>query len=116
MLSAVRLFMLGEAAAFVIASLVHSGVLITGYEHRRAHFAESVIATVLLLGVALTGIRPAWTREVGLVAQGFALLGTLVGITMVAIGVGPRTVPDVVYHVLIALVLVWGLVVTARAR
>jgi divalent metal cation (Fe/Co/Zn/Cd) transporter len=116
MRSAVRLFLLAEAATFIVASLVHTGVVISGYGHRRAHVAESVIATVLLLGAAFTWIRPAWAREVGLLAQGFALLGTLVGIAMVAIGVGPRTVPDVVYHVVIALVLVCGLAVTARTQ
>jgi hypothetical protein len=63
----------------------------------------------------LSFIRPAWTRWVGLAAQGFALLGTLVGIFTIAIGVGPRTVPDVVYHAVIVVVLVWGLIVTARA-
>ena len=33
-----------------------------------------------------------------------------------AIGVGPRTVPDIIYHVTILIVLAWGLGVTARAR
>jgi len=42
------------------------------------------------------------------------LLGTLVGIFTIAIGVGPRTVPDIVYHVTIVIVLVSGLVVAAR--
>ena len=34
----------------------------------------------------------------------------------IAIGVGPRTVPDVVYHAVIVLILVWGLVVARRAE
>jgi hypothetical protein len=34
----------------------------------------------------------------------------------IAVGVGPRTVPDVVYHGAIVVVLVWGLTVTVRAR
>lgn len=111
----IRLFMLFEAATFVVASLIHSGVLITGYEHDQARIAEGVIAIVLLGGVALTVIRPAWTRQVGLAAQAFALLGTLVGVFTIAIGVGPRTVPDIAYHVAIVAVLVWGLVIAKRA-
>jgi hypothetical protein len=51
------------------------------------------------VGAALTWVRPAWVRRVGLAAQGFALLGTLVGVFTIAIGVGPRTLPDVVYHI-----------------
>ncbi len=44
-----------------------------------------------------------------------ALLGTLVGIFTIAVGVGPRTVPDIAYHILIVGVLVWGLIVTQRS-
>jgi hypothetical protein len=29
---------------------------------------------------------------------------------MIAIGVGPRTAPDIMYHVAIITVLIWGLV------
>jgi hypothetical protein len=55
------------------------------------------------------------TRRVGLAAQAFALLGTLVGVFTIAIGVGPRSGPDIAYHVAIAAALVWGLVVAKRA-
>lgn len=116
MIYTIRLFMLVEAASFVAAALVHSGVFITGYEHPQARVAEGVIAAVLIIGLILTFIRPSWTRLVGLTVQGFALLGTLVGLFTIAIGVGPRTVPDLLYHAAILLVLGWGLVVTARAR
>jgi hypothetical protein len=116
MTQAIRLFMLFEAAAFIAAALTHAGLLVDGYEHREARIAESVIAAVLLVGLALTWIRPGSTRGVGLAAQAFALLGTLVGIFTIAIGIGPRTVPDVVYHTGIVVVLVSGLAVAARAR
>ena len=111
----IRAFMLFEAATFIIAALIHSGVFISGYEHSAARIAESVIAIVLVAGILATWIRPDGSRLAGLVAQGFALLGTLVGIFTIIVGVGPRTVPDVVYHVCIAIVLVCGLVVSARA-
>jgi hypothetical protein len=48
--------------------------------------------------------------------QGFALLGTLVGILTIAIGVGPRTAPDVIYHAGIVAVLAYGIVVARRAK
>ncbi len=112
MIRKVRLLLLIEGATFALAALIHFGVLLEGYEHGRAGTAESVIAVVLLGGALLTWLRPVWTRRIGLIAQGFALLGTLVGLFTVAIGVGPRTVPDIVYHILILALLAWGFMTT----
>jgi hypothetical protein len=111
----IRTLLFLESAAFAAAALVHSGVLIDGYEHDDARIAESVIAVVLLAGLAWSWVRPAQTREAGIAAQGFALLGTFVGLFTIAIGVGPRTALDVVYHVAIVLVLIWGLRLAMRA-
>src|SRR5438034_11691254 len=116
MTRAIRPFVFFEGAAFVAAALTHFGVLMHGYEHQKAGTAESVIGIVLLVGWALTWILPRSTRGIGLAAQGFALLGTLIGIFTIAIGVGPRTVPDIVYHIGILVVLGSGLVVAVRAR
>ena len=111
----IRIFLFFEAATFVVASLIHAGLVVAGYEHHEAHLAEAVIATVLVAALFVAWIRPARTRAAGLLGQGFALLGTLVGLFTIAVGVGPRTVPDVAYHVAIAVVLVWGLLVARRA-
>jgi hypothetical protein len=111
---AVRLFLFMEAAAFLVAASLHFGVLIHGYEHQKAGTAESVIGVALLVGLMLTAIRPDATRGFGLAAQAFALLGTLVGIFTIAIGVGPRTAPDIAFHIGIVIVLVSGLVVAMR--
>ena len=116
MTRAIRPFVFFEGAAFVAAALTHFGVLIAGYEHQKAGTAESVIGIVLLVGWALTWMRPRSTRGIGLAVQGFALLGTLVGIFTIAIGVGPRTAPDIAFHIGIVVVLVSGLIVAARAR
>lgn len=89
-----RVWLAGEAAAFAVAALVHAGILATGYEHREARIAETVIAVVLLAAIA---------------AQGFALLGTLIGIVAIIAGPGPRTVPDAVYHAAMVALLVVGL-------
>ncbi len=110
----IRLFLLLEGASFAVAALVHGGVLVAGYMHRQAAIAESTIALVLLVGCALTWVWPARTRLIGLVAQVFAVLGTLVGVFTIAVGVGPRTVPDIAYHLAILVALAWGLVVAAR--
>ncbi len=115
MIRTTRLFLLCEAAAFLVAALVHFGVLVHGYDHQKAGTAESVIGVALLAGLALTWVRPASARHAALTAQGFALLGTLVGIFTIAIGVGPRTAPDIVFHIAVVLALLSGLIVAARS-
>jgi hypothetical protein len=110
----IRLFLLIEGVSFLAAGLIHRGMFITGYAHQQASIAETTIAIVLLIGLGLTWIWPGQTRLIGLVAQAFALLGTLIGVFTIAIGVGPRTAPDIVYHIAILAVLTWGLIVAAR--
>jgi len=108
-----RIFLLVEGTSFAIAGLIHSGLLGFG-GHQAASLAESTLAVVLLLGLMLTWVWPMRVRLIALVAQAIALLGTLVGAFTIAIGVGPRTLPDVVFHLTILAVLGWGLVVSAR--
>ncbi len=115
MVGTIRLFLLAEGVSFAAASAIHSGVLVTGYEHRRAAIAEGVIGAVLLLGWGLTLARASETRPIGIAAQAFALLGTLVGLFTVAIGVGPQRGPDIAYHIAILAVLAAGLLVAAPA-
>ena len=110
----VRVFLLLEGVSFLLAALVHAGALVGDYEDAGARIAESVIGGVLLVGLALTWLAPARTRAIGVVAQGFALAGTMVGTYLSVAGIGASTVPDVVYHVAILLTLVWGLTVAAR--
>ncbi|HEY5617357.1 MAG TPA: hypothetical protein VIK60_05390 [Vicinamibacterales bacterium] len=112
----IRSFLLFEAATFIVASAIHAGRLIGGYEHREARIAEAVIAAVLVGGLIVARLRPMWTRATALLAQGFALFGTLVGLFTIAIGIGPRTAPDILYHIAIVAVLVWGLAVARQAR
>jgi hypothetical protein len=112
----IRFFLLLEAAAFSVAALIHSGLLVGGYEHRQARAAESVIGAVLFAGLAWTAIRPQSAPGAALAAQTFALVGTLVGIFTIIIGVGPRTPLDIAYHVAIVIVLVSGIIAARRAR
>ena len=111
---AAGVFLAVAALAFAAASLVHKGVLMDRYQHFQAGVAEGVIAIVLALGLIVSLTRPRLTRAAGLAAQGFALLGTCVGITMFAIGVGPQSAFDVALHAGFVTLLVAGLIVTAR--
>jgi len=110
----VRRLLLIEAAAFAAAALSHFGILLDGFEDSAAGTAESVIGAVLFVTWIASGIRPAWTRGMALAAQAFALIGSLIGLTLVVRGVGPSTVPDLVFHIGIVLVLAAGLLVAAR--
>ena len=96
------------------AAAIHFGAVLEGYGHRKAGIAETVIAVVLLAGLALTWMRPPWPRRGTIGAQAFAVLGVLVGLFTIAVGVGPRTVPDVAYHLGILVVLVLGLTISVR--
>lgn len=111
----IRFFMALEAAAFVAAVLVHFGLLIDGFAHEKAGTAESVIGIVLLAGLASSWARPGATRRAGLAVQAFAFFGTLVGAFTIAIGVSPRTAPDIVFHIGLVVLLVSGLAVALRA-
>jgi hypothetical protein len=109
-----RLLLGFEAAAFLAAAAVHFGLLLDGYGHRRAGTAETVIAVVLLAGLALSFATPPGARAAAIGAQAFAALGVLVGLFTIAVGVGPRTVPDVAYHLAILAVLAGGLAAAVR--
>jgi hypothetical protein len=109
-----RVFLLVEGTSFAVAGLLHSGLLGLGRD-QAASIAESSLAVVVLLGLMLTWVWPSRVRLISLVAQTIALLGTLVGAFTIAIGVGPRTLADIVFHVTILAVLACGLVVSARA-
>jgi hypothetical protein len=103
-----------QAAAFGLAALIHSGVLLDRYQHREATIAESVIAGILALGTVTGTVRPAWDRTAALAVQAFALLGTCVGIVTMVIGIGPQSRFDVALHAAFVVLLVTGLVRVAR--
>lgn len=110
-----RLFLLLQALGFAAAALVHAGIAVDGYRHREATIAESVIALVLLAGLAAGLANPPAARAVGLGVQAFALLGTLVGIFTIAIGVGPQSGFDVALHAGFVALLIAGLAFTVRS-
>lgn len=112
----IRVLLSLEALGFATAALVHAGALLQGYEHREAMVAESVIAVVLVLGLVGGAIAPPRRRAVALAVQGFALMGTLVGIVMIAVGIGPQSAFDVVLHTGFVALLIAGLAATARFR
>ncbi len=57
---AARLFLLFEAVTFAAAAAIHAGALFDGHRHREAAIAETVIAIVLIAGLAVS-----WTHNHG---------------------------------------------------
>jgi hypothetical protein len=114
MVNRIRIFLALEAALFIAAALIHIEVVMDGYHDRESGIAESVIAVALLAGLLTSLLRPAATRQAGIIAQGFALVGTLVGVTLL-LTVGPRTALDIVIHLAMVIVLVMGLLSTVRS-
>jgi hypothetical protein len=109
-----QLMITAQAALFVFAATLHSGLLVHGYEHSRARTAESLIAIVLVGGLLLTAIIPRQLRPIAMGVQGFALLGTVVGLFTIAVGVGPRSVLDLSLHAVMVALLTAGLLLTRR--
>ena len=114
MTQTIQYFLASEATAFVVGALIHFGFFTQSYKHVPAGIVETLISMLLTLALIGTWIRPAWTRTLGLVVQLVALLGTMAGVITIVIGVGPQTGPDIVYHAVLLLLLVWGLLETWR--
>jgi hypothetical protein len=113
--SKIRLMLGLETAIFFVAALIHFEILFDGYPDREAATAESVIGLVLLAGLIFTFLAPGRARVTALIVQGFALAGTFVGLTLL-LTIGPATGLDVVIHVVMVVVLLFGLVMTWRDR
>jgi hypothetical protein len=104
-----------EILLFASALLVHAGIVLAGHEHSRAAIAEGVIGAVLALGLLAVLVRPSSTPVIALAVQAFALLGTLVGVFTIAVGVGPQTREDIIFHVVLLVVLTVGVISAWRA-
>ena len=114
MIRPLRVLVVLETATFVTAALVHFGELVDGYRHKAAGTGESVIAFVLLTGLTLSWTR--WPLQAVIATQAVATVGVLVGLLTIAIGVGPRTAPDIAYHLGILVALIAGLAIALRER
>jgi hypothetical protein len=110
----IRTFLGLEAVGFAVTALVHAGAIGDRYQHREATIAEAVIAGVLGVGLLASLVAPASSRPIALGVQGFALLGTLVGIFTIVIGIGPQSPFDLALHAGFVALLVAGLTVVAR--
>jgi len=111
-----RSLLILQVVVFAGAALMHAGILLHGHQHNAARNAETIIAIVLLVGLVSTILAPESSRAIALIVQGFALLGTIVGLFTIAVGIGPRTTIDLMLHGGMIVLLVTGLIVVGRRR
>ena len=69
---------------------------------------------ILAVGIAATFIGPGWARWGGLISVIVALAGSCVGLYLALRGIGPNTVPDIVYHFGLVALLLFGVVIAFR--
>lgn len=93
-----RLIMSFQILLFIIGALSHAGFLPFSYLHFQARVAESIIAVLLTIGLASTFTKKPWKFKLTTATQVLSLFGTLVGVVMISIGVGPRTNFDYGLH------------------
>jgi hypothetical protein len=101
------------AASLLVAAALHAGLVISGPPDQAAMY-ETGVAVILIIGLALTLIGPEWARWGGLAATVLALAGASIGLYLALRGLGPNTVPDIVYHVALVALLLAGIGVAWR--
>jgi len=109
----IRIFLTIETLLFAFAASAHFSLVGDRGDPAAGGF-ETLIAIALAAGLVTSFIQPQATLIAARVAQGFALILTLVGFTLV-LTVGPTTTFDVTMHLTMLATLVAGLVVTFRS-
>jgi hypothetical protein len=113
------LLMASNAALFLFGALQHAGVAIgTSHEPRiiPAAIVETICALSLLLGAAAILLRAMNLWPVALITNLVALGGVLLGIAALAVGAGPRTASNDLYHRIMLILIGASLVILFYAR
>ncbi|HYU18289.1 MAG TPA: hypothetical protein VEQ11_06295 [Chloroflexota bacterium] len=113
----VRVLLVFGSVTFLVAALLHMGARIPlGFallaEPRivPATIVEGLAGVVLAVSAYAVFSRKTWAWPAALAAQAFALAGVLLGMWALAANRGPRTELNDVYHRVMLLVLLAGLV------
>lgn len=123
--TAIGALMAFDAVTFLIAASLHLNARIplgfaeiTGKWVPRAAIPEAIIGLVLALGASIVLLAPVRAWAVAVASHAFALVGVGTGLFTIAVGVGPRTVPDIAYHLGVLAPLGAGLALlfTGKAR
>jgi hypothetical protein len=113
--------MAAEAATFGVASYLHSGghivlgfAVIYGERFSAAATPEAVIGAVLAVAAVIVVAGAPRARQAACVAIGFAILGVIVGLTVLLSETRPSITADLAYHAAILAALLGTLAAILR--
>ncbi len=104
--------MLIEAATFVAGAVLHAGVPLGTMAEPRiipATIVESICGMALLWGGAALLFRQKRARLAAIITHAVAISGVLLGIAALALGAGPHTASNDLYHRTVLVFLAAGL-------
>jgi hypothetical protein len=102
------MIMIANATLFVFGAVQHAGLQIGVFREPRiipAAIVESICGLSLLCGAAAVYGPSASKWRIALLANLIALAGVLLGMAALAVGAGPRTASNDIYHrIMLALI------------
>jgi hypothetical protein len=118
----ISVLMVVETITFLLAALLHLGTQFPlGFSEPRiipAAIVEGLCGVFLAVGIYGVFVRKTWAWGIAIAAHLFAVAGVLLGITALALGLGPSTETNSIYHriILALLLIVLVLLATPGAR
>ncbi len=113
------LIMIANAALFVFGAVQHVGVVIGPFQEPRiipAAIVETICAIALGWGGAAVLAHEGTFWRTALIANFIALAGVLLGVVALAVGAGPRTASNDLYHRIMLVLIGAGLIILFFAR
>jgi predicted membrane channel-forming protein YqfA (hemolysin III family) len=108
--------MVVEAMTLALVSALHLSGQVTGrsspFDADHAGIAEAIIGAVLAAGAAAMVRLPGKARMIGIIVNGLASAGFVLGLTMTVRG---GHLPDIGYHLVVLPALIGSLVVLVRS-
>ncbi len=119
MKTALGLIMIANAVLFIFGAVQHIGVAVGPFHEPRiipAAIVETICAMALGWGGAAVLAHAATFWRTGLIANFIALAGVLLGVVALALGAGPRTASNDLYHGIMLVLIAASLVILFLAR
>src|SRR6266700_2034755 len=118
----ISVLMVLEAITFLLAAMLHLGIQFPlGFSEPQiipATIVEGLCGIFLAVGAYAVFAHMSWAWTAAIAAHVFAVAGVLLGITALALGAGPSTEANTIYHrvILVVLIVVLALLATPGAR
>ena len=113
---AIAVLMFVDAAVFIFGALLHSGVEIGAFYEPQitpAAIVESVCALALIWGDAMVLRGSPAAARAALIGNLVAIAGVAIGMAALALGAGPRTASNDIYHVIMLVLATAALAILA---